>query len=371
MPRDNAPFLSPQPQKKKILFLCGSINQTTQMHQIAKELPEYDAYFTPYYVDGGLEILRKLGMLEFTVVGGTFFKRTSDYLLKHQLNMDYRAQLHTYDLVVRCADLIVPKNTRHLKSILVQEGMTDPRNIRYYIIKHLGLLPRWVASTATFGMSDAYDKMCVASSGYRDHFIESGVKPEKIEVTGIPNFDNCQKYRNNTFPHHGFALVCTSDMRETLRYENRPKFINRCLEIANGRLLIFKLHPNENVERASLEINHYAPGALIYSSGSAEEMIANCDVLITRYSSVVLVASALGKEVYSDLDSSKLSRLTPLQNQSAAKNIASVCLMILEGETVLNPYNKLRKKTRTVVYLKDLATSFKRERMIKKIGAKI
>ena len=31
-------------------------------------------------------------------------------------------------------------------------------------------------------------KFCVASEGYRDLFISKGVKPEKIYVTGIPNF---------------------------------------------------------------------------------------------------------------------------------------------------------------------------------------
>ena len=34
---------------KKILFICGSMNITTQMQQIAAELPEYDRYFTPFY----------------------------------------------------------------------------------------------------------------------------------------------------------------------------------------------------------------------------------------------------------------------------------------------------------------------------------
>ena len=35
---------------KKILFICGSLNQTTQMHQIANELPEYRKVFSPYYL---------------------------------------------------------------------------------------------------------------------------------------------------------------------------------------------------------------------------------------------------------------------------------------------------------------------------------
>ena len=60
-------------------------------------------------------------------------------------------------------------------------------------------------------------------------------------------------------------------------------------------------------------------------------MIANCDVLITRVSSTALVGLALGKETYSDFDMDELRRLTPVQNRSAAFNIAKVCRRILEA----------------------------------------
>ena len=59
-------------------------------------------------------------------------------------------------------------------------------------------------------------------------------------------------------------------------------------------------------------------------------MIANCDVLITRFSSTVFVGIALGKETYSDFDMDELRRLMPLQNDSAALNIANICRRVLE-----------------------------------------
>jgi hypothetical protein len=102
------------------------------------------------------------------------------------------------------------------------------------------------------------------------------------------------------------------------------------VEIAAGRQLIFKLHPIENVERATREISAHAPGALVFATGSAEEMIANCDVLITRFSSTAFVGVALGKETYSDFDMDELRRLMPLQNGSAALNIANVCRRVLQ-----------------------------------------
>jgi len=32
----------------KILYICGSLYQTTMMHKIAAELSEHESYFTPY-----------------------------------------------------------------------------------------------------------------------------------------------------------------------------------------------------------------------------------------------------------------------------------------------------------------------------------
>jgi hypothetical protein len=60
-------------------------------------------------------------------------------------------------------------------------------------------------------------------------------------------------------------------------------------------------------------------------------MIANCDVLVTQYSSTVFVGLALGKECHSYFDLGELRRLLPLQNASAARNIAAVCRDVLAG----------------------------------------
>ncbi|MFZ4621204.1 MAG: hypothetical protein ACOYNS_11655 [Bacteroidota bacterium] len=316
--------------KKKILFICGSRNQTTQMHQISQHLAdEYDCFFTPYYASGHVEFMRRIGLTEMTIMSRRFTERCLHYLEEHGLTVDLRGEEHHYDLVLTCADLVVPKNIRKNKIILVQEGMTDPENWAYHLVK-LHLMPRWCASTAAMGLSDAYVKFCVASDGYKELFIGKGVMPEKLIVTGIPNFDHCVQYLNNTFPHKNFVLVCTSDSRETVKLENRKAIILDAVKKANGRLLIFKLHPNENVQRATAEIAKYAPDALVFSSGSAEEMIANCDVLITQFSSTVYVGLALGKEVYSNFPVEMLKRLTPLQNNCAARNIADVCRQVID-----------------------------------------
>ncbi len=317
---------------KNILHIGGTWNQITQLHQIANELPEYNHFFSPQYCDGLLHVAQKWGLLDFTAPGRPWVKRIKQYIHDHHLQEDEGGKAREYDLTLVTTDLIVPGNISKGKIILVQEGMTDPENFMFRMVRRFPFLPRWIASSATNGLSDAYDVFCVASEGYRDLFIRKGVKPEKIVVTGIPNFDNCRKHNHNTFPFHGYVLVCTSDSRETFKIENRKKFIRQAYEFARGKQLIFKLHPNENVERATKEIEKYAPGSLVFSEGKTEEMIANCDVLITQYSSVVYVGIALGKEVYSFFDVEMLRRMLPLQHASAAKNIARVCRRLLEAE---------------------------------------
>jgi hypothetical protein len=321
--------------RKKILFIGGSINQTTQMHQVARELPDCEHSFTPCYVDGFLELCRPLGLLDCSVAGNMLRARCESYLRDHELTLDPHGRRGGYDLVVMSSDLVVPANIRrrHRRGVvLVQEGILDPAGLPFQICRRLPFVPRWLAGTSTTGLSHAYERFCVASEGYRDLFIANGVPADRLAVTGIPNFDNCRRFLDNGFPHRGFVLVCSSDARETFKRDDRRAFIGRCVEIAAGRQLVFKLHPNENAVRATAEIAAWAPGALVYTSGCAEEMIANCDVLITQYSSTVFVGLALGKEVHSYFDLADLRRLMPLQHGTAAANIAAVCREVLAAE---------------------------------------
>lgn len=51
------------------------------MHQIAQHLMDvYDCYFTPYYADGIEDMFARLGLLDFTVLGGRHRRETDAYL---------------------------------------------------------------------------------------------------------------------------------------------------------------------------------------------------------------------------------------------------------------------------------------------------
>ena len=290
---------------------------------------ECDCFFTTYYDDGYPDVLKRMRLTEATPMGYKLSARTSAYLEQHKLPLDQAGLRGPYDLTVTCSDLCVPGNIRKAPVVLVQEGMTDPEGFWYRAWRKYRWLPRWLAGTAVTGLSNQYTMFCVASEGYKRQFVSKGADPTKIVVTGIPNFDNCRRFLDNTFPHRDYVLVCTSDVRETFGHEDRKAFILKAVRIANGRQLIFKLHPNERVGRATREIKRWAPQAAVYATGSAEEMIANCAVLITRFSSTTYVGLALGKEVHTDFDIEDLRQKMPIQGGAAAEAIAAVCRRLI------------------------------------------
>jgi CDP-Glycerol:Poly(glycerophosphate) glycerophosphotransferase len=339
--------------KKKILYICGSMNQTTQMHKISLELSEHEAYFTPFFATGFLEFLNSLKLVEFTILGETFKRNTLKYLIENNLNIDYRGENDNYDLVITSQDITVPSNIKKFKTILVQEGMTDPPDWRYHVTRFLHLY-RWCASTSMTGLSHQYDYFCVASEGFRKQFIQRGINPNKIRVTGIPNFDNLNEMRELKFEHKNFVLVATSDIRETLKYENRKKLIKFADKIADGRKLIFKLHPNENVKKRIAEIKKYAPDALVYHGVSIDPLLANCDVFITKFSSTIFPALVLGKEVHCAFANEELNKLVPIQNDgTSAKNIAEVANELLES------YRSIVRVKEKDKYYSDLGNNLK------------
>ncbi|WEA01252.1 hypothetical protein [Mucilaginibacter sp. SJ] len=314
---------------KKILFITGSINQTTQMHQIANELPEFDCWFSQLFTDNPTlnTIINKSTLLSGTVLSTKFRLISEDYLQKNTLQIDFGAKKNRYDLVVFCTDLIVPRRMLNTKTIWVQEGMIDRYTPWSSVVKGLKLPPTLCGNTSLNGSSNICDVYCAASEGYKQYFMGKGTEKRKIVVTGMPNYDNLGQHVNNDFPHHNYVMVATTDMRETFRIENRIAFIKKAVKIANGRPLLFKLHPNENFDRAEKEIRSNTPaGTLVYRQGNTNHMIANCCELITQYSTVVYTGIALGKKVHSLFNVDELKRLAPIQNNGiSAKNIAAIC----------------------------------------------
>ncbi|WP_375417217.1 hypothetical protein [uncultured Hymenobacter sp.] len=328
--------------KKKVLFLIGSPNQTTQMHQIARLLAdECEPYFSQIYYDGWMRGFYKLMLraraLERTVVSGHIKQKADAYLQQHGLKNDFenRRLREKYDLIVCCSDIVVPWNLlATTKSVFIQEGMTDPLHWWARQVKRFTRFPILAIGTSLNGMNNCCDLYCVASEGYAEHFREIGVDAGKLIVTGIPNFDDMERLRYNSFEHRGYVMVATTDMRETYRPDNRQKFFREATRIAAGRPMLVKFHPNEQMDRAVAEAKKYCPpGTLLYTEGNTEEIIANSVELITQYSTVVYVALALGIPAHSYFDIEDLKQKAPWQNGgTAARRIADLCRKFVQFE---------------------------------------
>jgi len=315
--------------RRKVLFITGSMNQTSQMHQISTHLEDFDCWFSQLFPDTPLlkAIVKYTPIANGTVLADHFRVQAESYMKQHGLQIDFGGDKHQYDLVVNCTDMVVAKKFRQTKTIWVQEGMIDKHTILTDAVKAIGLPPYFTGNTSLNGSTNVCDIYCTASVGYKNYFAKQGTDPSKLIVTGIPNYDNQRQFIKNDFPFHGYVMVATTDMRETYRFENRRAFIKRAAKIANGRQLLFKLHPNEKVDRAVAEIKKYAPaGTLVFHNGNTNHMIANCCELITQYSTVVYTGIALGKKVHSYFNLDELKRMAPIQNGGvSAKNIAQIC----------------------------------------------
>lgn len=299
------------------------------MHQISRHLQDFDCWFSQIFADNKVlsALVNHTPLANGTVVAESFREKSEHYLRQLGAQIDYRGEKHQYDLVVNCSDMIVAEKFRQTKTIWVQEGMIDKPTLLTGLVKAFGLPAYLTGDTSLNGSTNVCDIYCAASEGYKNYFANYGTDVSKLIVTGIPNYDNQHQFMNNDFPLHNYVMVATSDMRETYRYENRAAFIRHAAKIADGRQLLFKLHPNEKVSRAEAEIKKHAPaGTLVFSNGNTNHMIANCTELITQYSTVVYTGIVLGKKVHSYFDLDKLKTLAPVQNGGAsAKNIAQIC----------------------------------------------
>src|SRR5262249_4317839 len=99
-------------RRKRILFICGSLNQTTQMHQVARELLEHEHAFTPYYCEGALEWCRRAGVLEFTIIGDKLRERRARDLEAGGLPLDPARGGGEYELVGTCSHLLAHRQAR-------------------------------------------------------------------------------------------------------------------------------------------------------------------------------------------------------------------------------------------------------------------
>jgi hypothetical protein len=315
--------------RKNILCVVGSRNQTTQLHEIAKFLEDdYNVYYSQLFGEGILyRAAAEIGFFDNTVLGrdSSFTRSSQEYIRMHNLNYDYRGTTKgiTYDLALLSTDMIVPKSFKKIKTVWIQEGMIDPINKFAKLVNRLGLPPYTTASTALNGTTNIADLYFAMSQGYKEYFTTYGTDRNKILATGVPNFDHISSLKETTYPERDFVLVATSDIRELGGNDDRSHLIRKAVEIADGRKIIFKPHPNEKIRRVISEIYSLIPNATIITDPIIDTLIAHCDTLITQYSSCVYQGLVLGKTVYSYFPIEELESKKPIQNGGKSGEVIS------------------------------------------------
>src|SRR5688500_18722707 len=70
----------PMTDRATALLICGSRNQTTQLHAVARAMADVRAVFTPFYGTRFVSALRRIGVIENTIGGHRSRARCVEYL---------------------------------------------------------------------------------------------------------------------------------------------------------------------------------------------------------------------------------------------------------------------------------------------------
>ena len=310
---------------KKILFIGSTIRQTWALHEISKHLETaYQCYFTPYYADGLVDVFRRFGWLESTILGESHQKATLNYIKKYNLKLDHRGNDHDYDLVVTGSDLVVQNNIRGKKLLLVQEEITVPDTPFTQLVEWL-TVPRLLANTSANGLSDRYDIFCVASQGYADRYVRKGLNPEKIKVTGIPRYASLQDARHETTVDRGVVHFATTPLSEPLKPKVRKAYLKEATQIADGRKIRIKLLPKGHVRRAKRQLRKIFPLVPIVVGDNLNQHFAR-----SRESICVLTAFTMAEKLHIFSDAQDVLSLMQVEQQiDSAEKIAKICRHLL------------------------------------------
>jgi len=327
--------------KTKCLFVCLTAYNTTILKHVADELKDWDCWFTPIFYNDDIvvKIAKIFGVFKRALESQ---KKTIEKMHQLCVNIDFEAK-QTYDIIVLGNDFYIPeKLNRFQPKVLVQEGWLWPYGIKRWLVANT-FLPVIFAGASGSGLSKSYEFYCVASDKYKELGIKSGIPKEKIKVTGLPTLDSLlstYKQNNISKQRDEFVLLTTHPGREYFEGENRKKLLLKTRKIANKRPIIVKLHPNENINRAKKEISFWLPEAKVLINNDVNQLIADCSVLITTYSTTIYYALLLGKEVYCDYPIEKVKEFLPIQNGVSAKKIADICREAISKNIINNNLNE-------------------------------
>jgi len=151
------------------------------------------------------------------------------------------------------------------------------------------------------------DKLAVLGGKIRDIYLGSGLKPERIVVTGAAHFD---QLFNRDMEHDDRELLrCGIDPKDRIvLFATQPSTIREIEDMLSGIIsavrktediqLVVKTHPSEDIRPYQTAIEKYNDFKIhVVRDIELYALISRCELLITKHSTVALEAMMVDKPV--------------------------------------------------------------------------
>lgn len=159
-----------------------------------------------------------------------------------------------------------------------------------------------IYSSASLMVTPISDKICVWGDFAKEVIVDSGGKPEQIVVTGSPKLDNfCQKVKSKSLKNSSFLekkiLFATQPFYENLNFKVIEE-IGKWMKNKKNVSLVIKPHPTEIRERYEEFATQFGDAICVRKgTESIDDLIIECDILISGSSTVVLNAAIACKPI--------------------------------------------------------------------------
>ncbi len=153
------------------------------------------------------------------------------------------------------------------------------------------------------------DKKAVMGEIIRNLYVQSGVEPERIVVTGVAHFDQLFD-RNKEQDKQVLAKGGLDPNKKTILFTPNPNIITsgETKEMLTGVIsavlkmndvqLVIKVHPRENAEPYQEMAEKYRDSRIhVVKDTDLYALISSCELLITKYSTTALEAMMIDKPV--------------------------------------------------------------------------
>ena len=293
---------------KKILVV-----QDGDMLNTINPYPHYNFYSLwqdwGHQEDGDLNRVKKI------------FKNKVTYLEKSKL---FRAALHGQSYIKpEYLELVIPMLLYYLiasKKILskldfhniVSPDVADSRSRVFGLIAQTKDIPWMDIQFGVYGKEAvewcfvASDKVAVWGKTSRDLFVNLGVEPKKLLITGSPRFDYLERYQSHVQSAvplrvlfaSMYSLVSYGDIGDfKLILKNIKHSIFRIAKNIKDVELIVKLHPIEDEQSTRSIVSESASITWVNGKSDIRDQIRYCDVFITLGSTSTMDALKAGKIV--------------------------------------------------------------------------